>query len=83
MFKNTIFKFPYYKNHLQEVCSNGTYVLNEECIKCQDAFKDNAPCNKSTGKFDNERSYHWNGKDFKGTFIVYCRFGKKIFAKII
>uniref|UniRef100_A0A8W8P3S2 Uncharacterized protein n=1 Tax=Magallana gigas TaxID=29159 RepID=A0A8W8P3S2_MAGGI len=47
------------------VCSNGTYVLNGECIKCQGASKDNAPCNKSTGESDNERSYLWNGKDFK------------------
>lgn len=37
----------------------------------------------STGECDNERSYHWNENDFKGTFIVYCslKFGN-IFAKM-
>lgn len=62
---------------LQE-CSNGTYVLNGKCVRCQGVCQDHAPCNKSTGKCDNVCGDHWTGKfcegtsfiDFEDTFIL-------------
>lgn len=52
---------------LIEECKNGTYISNGKCVKCQGVCKDNAPCNKSTGKCDNGCDDHWTGKFCEGT----------------
>lgn len=52
------------------VCSDGTYVSEGKCIKCQGVCKNHAPCNKSAGTCDNGCSDHWTGKFCEGNVKV-------------
>lgn len=53
------------------VCSDGTYVSEGKCVKCQGVCNNHAPCNKSTGTCDNGCSNHWSGTFCEGIFF-YC-----------
>lgn len=53
------------------VCNDGTYVFDGKCVKCQGVCKDNAPCNKSTGRCDNGCSNHWTGIFCEGTHKLF------------
>lgn len=68
------------QNNVLKVCSDGTYVFDGKCVKCQGVCKNHAPCNKSTGTCDNGCSDHWTGKFCEGTHtFVFSTIRFKIF----
>lgn len=54
------------KEYYVSVCNDGSYIKDQACKLCQGQCKDQAPCNKLTGRCDNGCDDYWTGEFCQG-----------------